>query len=449
MHGRHISDAELAQFAIDPDSLPAEHRQAIEQEVSECAECRTSVDFFSVISAEDLLELEPATPSDDDPMLAYLRRIAEEDEEADEVIAQEGLFASPMKTAWMNLERNKRMLNGGVVRRLVAHAHSICEDGPRPALTFADAAIWIAEVLPDDTYPWKAIFELRGAAWKERANALLVAGELPLALDALTNAERAYRQLTFGAVGLSSVALVRASVLCEQELLSEAAECAERAERGFAYLGQEERRMSAVFLRGTIQLEARDVEAAVRLYDQVLEYGEAVNGQQWIARASYAIGNCEVDRGNLGAASMHFHKALVIFRQVGPERDRLATEWGLARVVLHGGDQMEAIRRFRLIANELEKRSMIADAALVRLDLVEVLLVLGESRQIAAITARLFQIFKAAGMMTGALTALAYMKDAAMTGSLTTAGVHAVRTYLRRVERRPNLLFIRPDDPFR
>ncbi|MGZ5441674.1 MAG: hypothetical protein ACXW4P_24875 [Thermoanaerobaculia bacterium] len=382
-------------------------------------------------------------------MRAYVERIAAEDREADEVLADRKLFSSPARTAFMNVQRDKRLLTGGVVRRLTAYAHEIHRNEPLDAVTFADAAILIAEVLPDDAYPWKAVFELRGTAWKERANALRVAGQFPGALDACTHAERAYRNLRSPGFGLSAVALIRAGVFLEQDLLHDAETWAEKAEAGFAHLGQEERRMRAVFLRGSIKYKGGDIAMAVKLLTQVKDYGEAVNDLRWTGQAAYAIGNCEVDRQNLAEASMQFHRALVIFREIGPDSERLATEWGLCRVVMHGGDRTEAIRRLRTVAAEHEKRGMPTKAALVRMDIVEVLLAAGETSQIAEIAARLFRVFKDAGMMTGALTAMAYMKEAAAAGKLTAAGVDAVRTYLQRSAGRPDVVFEPPPEPFR
>lgn len=452
MH-EHFSDVELARFATDSESIPPERRQVIEEETIGCAVCRTSLDFFGVVTADDLVDVELWEPeatwrTEDDPMRAYIERISAEDREADDLLRERRLLESPTKTAWTDLQRDRALLTGGVVRRLTAHAHEVHEDDPLAAVTYADAAILISEALPDDAYPWRAVFELRGAAGKERANALRVAGEFPAALEALSHAERAYRRLRSPGFGLASTALIRAGILLEQGHLDEATAWAGKAEAGFAHIGQEERRIRAVFLRGSIRYEAGDIAAAVPLFERVQEYGEAVNGPRWLARASYAIANCEVDRQNLAEASMQFHRALVIFRAIGPDHERLATEWGLCRVVLHGGDPAEAIRRMRAVAAEFEKRGMITDAALVRLDIAEALLAFGETKQIAEIAARLFRVFRDAGMMTGALTALAYMKEAAKAGTLTTAGVHAVRSYLRRSARRPELVFEPPPASF-
>lgn len=51
---------------------------------------------------------------------------------------------------------------------------------------------------------------------------------------------------------------------------------------------------------------------------------------------------------------------------------------------------------------------------------------------------------KKAGHLTGALTALAYLKEAAAERRLTPEALKAVREYLRRVERQPDLLFVPP-----
>lgn len=447
MH-QHLSDKELASYAMDPESLAVDRRRVIEQECARCAICRTSLDFFSVIRAEDLSEMESTNAevvsSNDDAVRRYVERIEAEDREADEVLAQEKLLTSPIKTAWKNLHRDKRLLTGGVVRRLCAQANSIYESEPLDALTFADAALSVAEALPDNTYPRHEMFELRGTAWKERANALMVLGEYPAALDALTHAERTFAHSGSPELGLSIVALVRASVFYEQGRLDDAAASAERAEYGFAYIGQEERRMRAVFLRASIRYEARDLVSAVALFQQVLEHGEATSDDRWIARASYALGNCEIERSSLADASMLFHKALVIFREIGPEWDRLATEWGLARIVLLSGRYDDAVRRLRHVAAGYERRSMMSDGALVWLDIVDALLTLGQREQVVDIATRLFRIFREAGMITGALTAIAYLKEAAATGRLTSAGVNAVRSYLRRAERQPELTFVPP-----
>jgi tetratricopeptide (TPR) repeat protein len=447
----HIPETELSLYAFDPDAMSLARQNAIDQHAAACADCRATLDFF-MVTEEELKDPEvwernigSATL---DTLRDYAERIAAEDDDAERLLKP--FFASPAETACTNfLALGKRYLNGGVVRRLNAHAHSLYENEPLDALTFADVAILIAESLPDDQYPARAVYELRGTAWKERANALLMLGRNDEALDTLTHAERAYSNLVSSALGLSIVALVRASVLYQQQKIEEAAAMAEKAEHGFAHLGDDERRVTALYLRGGIMYETNNLEKAAVLFRELIAYGEQMNNPLWTARGAYALGNCEVDRGDLAEASMHLLNALVIFRETGPIVDRVRTEWGVARVFLHGGKMTEAIRRLRDVAVEFETRGMITDAALVRLDIADALLALGQTRQIEELAAQLFGVFENAGMLTGALSALAYMKEAAATGKLTPTGVQSVRAFLRRAERQPELVFAATPDSSR
>jgi tetratricopeptide (TPR) repeat protein len=441
----HIPESELAVFAFAPDAMPEPRRSVITRHTAECATCRATLDFFAV-AEDDLSDIDVWEPvmgsATHEALMSYAARIADEDREAEELLKP--LFDAPAKAAWMNLHTQRRFLSGGVARRLSAHAHSVCESEPLDALTFADAAISVAEGLPDDTYPAKAIYELRGTAWKERANAQRYLGQCPEALESLLRAERAYKHLTSPSLGLSAVAYVRACVFCDQQRLDEAASMAERAEHGFAHLGDDDRRMTALYLRATIKFESRNLGDAAALFGQVIEYAESMNNSLWIARGSDALGKCEVHRGNLGEASMHFHKALALFRGIGSASELLCTEWGIAKVLLQAGKQSEAIRRMRDVAAEFERRGMVTDSALVGLDVADALLVLGRARQIVDLATRLFHVFTNAGMLTGALTAIAYLKEAAATGTLTPDDVQAVRSFVRRAERQPALLFVPP-----
>jgi tetratricopeptide (TPR) repeat protein len=441
----HVPESELAIFAFDPDAMPEPRRSIITRHTAECATCRTTLDFFAV-AEDDLSDVDVWEPvmgsATREALMSYAARIADEDSEAEELLKP--LFDAPAKAAWTNLHMQKRFLSGGVARRLSAHAHSVCDNEPLDALTFADAAVSVAEALPDDTYPAKAIYELRGTAWKERANAQRLLGECPEALESLLRAERAYKHLASPSLGLSIVALVRGYVLCEQHRLDEAAAMAERAEHGFAHLGDDDRRMAALYLRAGVKFEARNLSDAASLFHQVVDHAESINNSIWMARGADALGKCEVLLGHLGEASMHFHHALTVFREIGSVSEQLSTEWGIAKVLLQSGKRSEAIRRLRDVAAQFETRGMVTDAALVGLDIADALLALGHAHQIVELATRLFRVFTNAGMLTGALTAIAYVKEAAAAGTLTSDDVQAVRSFVRLAERQPALLFVPP-----
>jgi tetratricopeptide (TPR) repeat protein len=442
----HVPESELALFAFDPSAVSATRALEIQRHTASCAGCRETLDFFELAEGDlsDPDVWEPVTGSATrESLWAYAARIADEDREAEELLKP--VLSAPAKTAWTDIATRKRFRTGGVVRRLNAHAHDICGSRPLDALIFAEAAISVAEALADNTYPAAAVYEMRGTAWKERANALIRLGRSIEALDSLVRAERAYRRLRSRALGLSTVALVRAAAFYQLQRLDDAAKTAAIAEHGFAHLGDAAGMMKALYLRGIIRYEAGDITTAAVAFRDVIARAEATNEVDWLAKGLCGLASCDLDRQNLGEASMHFQRALVLLREVAPESDDLVSaQWGIARVFLHAGKHELALKSLREVSMEFEKRGMVSDAALAGLDTAEALLVLGQIRSVADLATHVFTVFVDAGMLTGALAAIAYVKETATAGTLTVADLKIVRTFLDRSARQPDLVFAPP-----
>ncbi len=442
--GEHVPHAELSLFVYDKLAFGRERREEVESHVASCAECGATFDFYSVAEGDlgDLAVWQPIIGSTAAAMSAYANRCAAEDAEADELLTE--YFEKPRKAALMSIRNQRRFHTGGVVRRLNAKAHEVFASVPLEALIFADLAQVVADLLPDDTYPNNAVYELRGTAWKERANALVRLAEFDEALESLRRAERAYEHLRSPGFGLAAVELGRAAVYYERGDWEEATLHAAQAERGYAHLGLERQRMKAVHLRGSIKYQELELAEASATFQRVIDFGAEAGDTGWIAKGAYARANCELDQGNLGGATMLFHKALVIFRETGPVEDVIATEWGLARVVLHSGRAIDAVRRLRDVIAAFEQMGRVTNAAIAGVDLAEALLVLERWDEIAKVAAHAFRVLKKAGILTGALMALAYLKEAAARRELTPIALNDVRQYLWRVEREPDLLFVPP-----
>jgi hypothetical protein len=106
------------------------------------------------------------------------------------------------------------------------------------------------------------------------------------------------------------------------------------------------------------------------------------------------------------------------------------------------------LRRLREVAAAFEQLGMVTDAALAGLDMADALLVLGRAEQIAKVSEHSFRILKKAGVLTGALAALAYMKETAAKGQLDAKFIQDIRTFLRRAERDPEMSFVPPPATF-
>lgn len=446
MTAPHIPEPELALLASDPDALVADRTREIHAHLARCADCTDTYDsFVAAFAGEDdeaFLASEGSVAS-----MEYGARVARENADADDLLKD--YFEKPEKVAYRNLALQRRFLHGGVVRRLTKRAFDVCAKEPLHALTFADAAIVVAEALPKDEYPPNTLHDMRGRAWKERANALNRLGEPAAALDALDHAAREYGQMTSNTLGLGNVALVRAATYYYLQRFPDAIREVQIAEELYERLGDAERRTKAMFLRGNVVYELHQFEAASKLFLNVLGYGESIDSHEWIAKGSYALANCVLDTGDIENAALLFSKAIALFRISGPKADRISAEWGMARVFLARSLFKDSLRRLNDVRVQFATLGMTAEAALAALDGIEAMVALGMWKQVATLARKIFNTFTEAGMLTSALTALAYIQTAAAEQRLTREAVREVRAFVKRVEREPDLLFVPPPDPSR
>ena len=90
------------------------------------------------------------------------------------------------------------------------------------------------------------------------------------------------------------------------------------------------------------------------------------------------------------------------------------------------------------------REGMLTDAALAAVHLAEMLHVTDRSREIPKILAGVVQTFIGAGKLSGALSALAYLKEASVAGIVTPAVFSYVRKFIARADQQPDLLFVPP-----
>jgi len=333
-----------------------------------------------------------------------------------------------------------------VARRLLAAAHQACNREPLEALTFAEQAIEVAQRLPDDTYEGNLIYDLRGTAWKGRANALRFLGRFDEALRSLDQAKEAYSRVPASPLGPATVTFVRASILYERGELMEALRLAQESERQFLHIGDRERQMRALHLQGNIRFYLQEIGTAREMYTEILGWAESSHDLTWIARESRTLGHCALEMGDLVEAAQYFDKALRAFRELGETTEATRTEWGVGRVLLGSGRIDEAIRYLTNVEKKLLQHGLVTDAALVAFHIIDGWYAKGLTEKIASKAASLMEVFTRAGMLTSALQAFAYLKEAADTGRLTPRIIEHVRQFVSRVEREPELLFAPPPE---
>jgi hypothetical protein len=89
---------------------------------------------------------------------------------------------------------------------------------------------------------------------------------------------------------------------------------------------------------------------------------------------------------------------------------------------------------------------MLSMAASAKLDLAEALLMTGKTDEVKTLCESLVAHFRAANMLSGALTAAAFLREAAVKQQITPRHFQRVRRYLADLEWNPDLAFVDPQE---
>jgi tetratricopeptide (TPR) repeat protein len=439
----HFTPDELARYTDDPSRVS--NLFELEAHLGACASCRETVAsiraFDESLASEELWHFadELLEGGLQQPLSELAERIESEDTAAERLLRPH--LVSPFRFLWSNIHQKKRYRTGGAVRVLARESAAVREEDPLHALNLADAAIAIAEALPDDHYPARGINHLRGLAWKERANACRYLGRFDGALDALDHAERAYRRLLQHDVELAIVQYVRATVLWKRQQLNEALALARESAAAFSRFRDHMRWVHAKLLEGSILGDLQVADAARDLFLELYEDAEAIADVSIRARIVNNLANAYLNLGDTGNASKHFLIALQLYEAIGLATEVTRVHWSIGVLALVAGNFSEARRRLAIAKDECDAQSMIADAALVGLDLAEALLALGRPAEVRRVAEDVLDRAQAAGMLPAALTAAAFLRECAEAGTLTAAAVRHVRGFLHRLEAEPLLAF--------
>ena len=443
MTAGHIPDDLLVEYADDPASHPE-----IAPHLSACFECSTAVSFYRTLNAELCedevwsYEEELRTEGGQKAVREFADRIAAEDAEAGRLLDR--ILESPYRFARANIVGKRRFRAGGVVRRLCEAVREQCDREPFYAMELAQAAQVIASELPEDYYPSSLVHELRGRAWKEYATACQYLGRYQAGLDALTRAERSYVCLSDAGYGLAAVNLSRAILLWKVQRHGEALPFARSAAGEYVQRRDLRRYMEAREVEAVILERMGEGIKAREIYDRAFHAADELEDIEMKARAARNLGINYRDTGDLGNSSKYLIIAMQLYEELRQDVWVARTRWSIARLPLVAGNFRDAEHRLRIAITHLEAKGLRNDVADAKLDLVEALLMTGQISEVESLCAEVAFFYREAGLVTGALTAASFLKEAASKRLLRQEHVTVVRNYLLAVREDPDLPFAPP-----
>lgn len=426
--------------------------QSLETHLNDCPSCMEllgSVQEFAMALgasevwgvAEPLMEASPEGVVLDRLVSESLR--IEEERAAAESLVEE-LLQVPISRWHSHLRLIEGVCTSGLVETLLVNARARFSTAPKEFGEIADLAIEVAEALNPAGYPAGRVAHVRGLAWKDRANALRLQGRVQDALWSLDEAERHFRSQPIPEFDLAIVDYVRATVLVETDQLQMGLDLAKRSGEVFLEYGQEERHRHARMVEGGVLFNLGQPREAREIYLALLKPTQQANDTATLVMLFVNIGQCSVNLNDKDMASIYFLQAATVAEELGMTSEVISARWGLGRLLVSTGQLEDGIDRLRQAERELLKVGTEGDAALVSLEIAEALLAIGRPDEVPAICRRLVERFVRTGSQKRAVTALAFLKEAAETGTATTELVRHVRNYVEALPRQPELLFLPP-----
>ena len=446
---RHYDEETLISFLESPDVYAAR-----DPHLATCTSCSDTLDAFRLMTGvlHDPVVWQTNELSEEPNLrtIATLRAFADEmsreDAEAAPIIV--ALLASPRATWTAQLAEHPEWRTAGVVRGLVGAADQVIASLPVDGLELTTLLTHLVAQLSAARYSGETIAKLRGAAWRQHAFALFYVGRFPEAADALEIADAAYATVTIADYDRARLDVVRTLVERALDRDEAAAAAAQASARVFREAGDLDRLASAYMVEAHMLIKAQDYRAALRLLQAAeLECSAAMQ----VANRARLLGNIAICHGYLKHVerALHYYQLSTdIFDELGHATESVRNRMNIAAMLRDAGRVEDAAARLCEVMRDFKELGMAPEAAYSGLELSELLLLKGQYAEVEAICQAAIDYFREAGVPHGwkAMTALAYMREAAMQKRATPALARQACHYIRRLPAEPALLFLPAPD---
>jgi tetratricopeptide (TPR) repeat protein len=346
-------------------------------------------------------------------------------------------------SSWRQLMRaNSHYRSFGTLRYLLGAARDKFLSEPSVAREITAAVLDFVE----DANAPSAIHKLalRGLAWKEHANAVQYTGDLREALAAAERAIAIYAESPSLHFFETAARLVAANIHRDlgdaETALRIARECAEvfhdYADSAYWTMA----RMS----EGTALFSQRRFTEALGVFTGLAEEAELAKDHFSLAQALLNGAECARKLGDLQAARDLYPRARKHFDELGMPTESARVGWGYALTLAAEGKIPNAVSELFLVRNTYLRLGANSSAAAAGLDIVRLRFDAGQD--VRDLCSELVTTFAEAGITQNAIEALAYLREQAKLGTISSAKIEEVRTYLGELSHRPSLLFVRPPD---
>jgi len=427
----HYDDEALFQYVEGTSPISSE----IEKHVSSCDRCSSEVgdhrEIISALASSEVWEKESAPARGFAVDVAAFAERARFEEQQAAALCDE-ILSGP--AAWwpQRLRMAENAYTAGMVTQLLDRVRPIIDkDSPANALQVTTMAIEVANSLGIVDYPCDYAVKLRAQAYRDHAYVLSFLGRYPEALEIAERAKQLFDQVPLPEYDLARLALVKAMILRSVDRAPEAIPLARQAADTFLRFGDRTRHLNARVTEAIVVYQTEAIEEALSISlslerEPDLEIVTRV-------RLLHNIGTCYVRLNQPAEGIEYLRRAVAEFEILGMQVEQTRSRWQLGQALVAAGKVRDSVPILRQAWREFDSFDMTADAALVGLNLSEALLVLGEPAEVPAICREIVARFTRAGMMSRAMTALSFLREAIALGEATPSLIRHVYAFLRKL----------------
>ncbi len=417
-----------------------------------CTVCNEKLESFRTISTAlhdnaiwDTREVRTdPNPNTIATLRTFADRMSAEDTAATHILPE--LLAGPREEWMPRLREHPEWRTAGVVRGLVGRTIAVMMSMPPDALEMTALSTEIADHLDPVTTGAPTVARVRAAAWRDRAYALYYVGQF---LDSLTACDHAARLLDGCVVDeydRARLGIVRTLSLRAVEKFDEAVEVIRDSSEAFADYADTTRYASARIAEVHLLFSRSEFAKALSILEPLERQLKETPDANIHARVLGNLGHCYWKLGRIDLALSHQEAATSLLDDLGERTEAVRSRWNIALVLASAGKTSEAMIRCEAIQRSFEELNMSSEAAVNGLEMAELLLASGEYNSVEKLCRSAIAFFQRAGIPHGtrALTALAYIQEAAQQRTATPALVKHVREYIKRLPHDGELLFAPP-----
>ena len=335
-------------------------------------------------------------------------------------------------------------LRPGIIRLLTSVALKAREQSPERAHELTAVLIeqtgWPAPALLSRDIPI-----VRGEAWCAHASALRSLGRYEDALHAIVVAVDFFQQGMVLAWHIANAEVIEAQILHDMGQRAKALHGIRRAAEMLLMHGDRERYVQARMIETSMRWDAGQHAAAGQVWsaaaEEALQRGDTV----LMAHFDSRIGMFWLQGGSAEAAARHFAAAHESFDAAGMPREAARALWRLAEATAARGRFHEAISEYYKVQALLLADGSAGEAALVSVDIVELLLITGRGHEVLPLVETLVERCTAAGLPWNAIEAWTFVEQRARAGLLTREEIAGVRGHFEALSLRPNAPFHPPE----